>query len=175
MHPLVVLSFVPPPYFSFMSLISWACLNPSWVEPSIYPLQLDHPFTRRRPSSSVLLLHILPCIEHRYVPLLGTSLLSYDTRFLLILYYKQFYYFSIFPIWKILKIKKKHKNLDEKLYYFLLGIHRVRSPSNKALHIPSIGWVISMNLGVVLVTLSSLHQLVMLPVPMEPLSIPSVS
>ena len=51
----------------------------------------------------------------------------------------------------------------------------VVSPSNIALYIPSISWVISMNLGAVLVSLSFLHHLVMLPVPMEPLSMPPVS
>ena len=49
------------------------------------------------------------------------------------------------------------------------------SPSNRALYIPSIGWIISMTLGVVIVTLSFLHLLVTLPVPMEPLSMPLVS
>ena len=52
---------------------------------------------------------------------------------------------------------------------------RVVSPWKRALYITSIGWVISMNLGAVLVILSFLHRLVMLPVPMEPLSIPHVS
>ena len=55
------------------------------------------------------------------------------------------------------------------------GIYRVVSPSNKALYIPSIGWVISMTLGVILVTLVFLHQLVMLPIPRQPLSMPHVS
>ena len=68
---------------------------------------------------------------------------------------------------------KKHNNPDEKWYYF--GRFRVVSPSNKALYIPSIGWVISMTLGVILVTLVFLHQLVMLPVPMDPLLMPPVS
>ena len=54
------------------------------------------------------------------------------------------------------------------------GSFRVVFPSNIALYITSISWVISMNLGVVLVTLIFLHRLVMLPVPMEPLSIPPV-
>ena len=44
----------------------------------------------------------------------------------------------------------------------------VVSPSNKALYIPSIGWVISMNLGVVLINLIFLHRLVMILIPMEP-------
>ena len=39
----------------------------------------------------------------------------------------------------------------------------------------SIGWVASMNLGFVLIILSFLHRLVMLPVPMEPLSMPPMS
>ena len=57
----------------------------------------------------------------------------------------------------------------------ILGICRVVSPSNRLLYITSIGWVVSMTLGVVLVTLSFLHRLVMLPTLMEPLSMPPVS
>ena len=48
-------------------------------------------------------------------------------------------------------------------------------PSNRELCITSIGWVNSMTLGFVLIILSFLHQLVMLPVPMEPLLMPHVS
>ena len=48
------------------------------------------------------------------------------------------------------------------------GSCQVVSPSNRALYIPSIGWVISMSLGYVLITLSFLHQL-------EPLSMPPMS
>ena len=36
----------------------------------------------------------------------------------------------------------------------IFGISRVLSPSNRALYITSIGWVISLTLGVVLITLS---------------------
>ena len=71
------------------------------------------------------------------------------------------------------KKTKKHKKSNGKLYYF--GNSHFMSPSNRALDIPSIGWVISMNLGVVLITLSFLHRLVMLTVPMEPLSMPPMS
>ena len=49
------------------------------------------------------------------------------------------------------------------------------SPLNRALYIPSIGSVISMTLGVVLITLSFIHWLVMHLVPMEPLLMPPVS
>ena len=45
----------------------------------------------------------------------------------------------------------------------------------QTLYIPSIGWVISMTLGVILITLSFVHRLVMLLVPMEPLSVPPMS
>ena len=57
----------------------------------------------------------------------------------------------------------------------IFGSCRVMSPSNKSLYITSIGWVVSMNLGDVLVTLCFLHQLVMLPVPMEPMLMPPMS
>ena len=49
------------------------------------------------------------------------------------------------------------------------------SPLSRSLYIPSIGWVISMNLGYVIITMSFLHRLVMLPVPMEPLSMTPMS
>ena len=55
------------------------------------------------------------------------------------------------------------------------GSCRVVFPSNKAAYITSIGWFISMTLGLVIITLSFLHQVVMLPVPMEPLLMPHVS
>ena len=49
------------------------------------------------------------------------------------------------------------------------------SPSNRALYDTSIGLVIIITLWNVLIILSFLHRLVMLPVPMEPLSMPLVS
>ena len=59
--------------------------------------------------------------------------------------------------------------------YVIFGSIQVVFPSNRALYITSIGWVVSMTLGVVLVTLSFLHRLVTFPVPMEPLSMPPMS
>ena len=59
--------------------------------------------------------------------------------------------------------------------YITFASCRVVSPSNRTLYITSIGWVVSMNLGVVIVPLSFIYHLVMLPVPMEPLSMPPVS
>ena len=55
------------------------------------------------------------------------------------------------------------------------GSCRAMSPSNIALYITSIGWVISMTLGVVLIIVSFLHRRAMIPVPMEPLLMPPVS
>ena len=57
----------------------------------------------------------------------------------------------------------------------IFGSCRVVSPSSRALYITSIGWVVSMNLGVVVITLSFFHRLVMLPLPMEPLLMPPMS
>ena len=58
---------------------------------------------------SVVILHMFPCIEHRYVPLLGTSLFSCGhsspPRLVTI---KHFYSFSSFS--KYLKKSKKLKN-----------------------------------------------------------------
>ena len=57
----------------------------------------------------------------------------------------------------------------------IFGSYQVVSPSNRALYITSIGWVISMTLGVVLLIMSFIDRLVTLPVPMEPLSMPPIS
>ena len=58
--------------------------------------------------TSVITLHMLPFIEHRYVPLLGTSLHVPDTRLLLDMYYKELlFFFNLFKISeKVQKIKK---------------------------------------------------------------------
>ena len=55
------------------------------------------------------------------------------------------------------------------------GSFRILSPSNREMYITFVSWVISMNLGFVLVILIFLHQLVILPLPMEPLLMPPMS
>ena len=104
---------------------------------------------------SVDILHMYACIEHRYVPLLGTSLLSLnDTHLLLVCNYKaSLFFFQDFQITE--KVKKKSKNQKAgqgKMLSF--GSCRVVSPSNRALYITSIGWVNSLNLGAVLFYMS---------------------
>ena len=76
----------------------------------IYPLQLDSLFLPGGDFPlSVAILHMYPCIEHRYVPLLGTSLFAhYDTYILLVCNYKAVLFF--FKLFKYLKKSKKIKN-----------------------------------------------------------------
>ena len=115
---LALLRFMPTPCFIFISHVAWACLNPSQADPFTYPLQLDHPLPGGDPLPSVLILRILPCIEHRYVPLLGTSFISPDTCLLLVVHYKALlFFFKLFNIWKSPKKFKKPKNPDGKWYY----------------------------------------------------------
>ena len=122
----------------------------------LYPLQLDSLFLLGGDfPPSVAILHMYPCIEHRYVPLLGTSLFAhYDTRLLLVCNYKVVLFF--FKLFKYLKkSKKKLKNQKARQGKMLsFGSCRVVSPSNRALYITSIGWVYSLNLGAILVYLS---------------------
>ena len=87
--------------------------------------------------SSVVILHMFPCIEHRYVPLLGTSLFSpwhlSPPRLVTI---KHFYSFSSFSKYlKKSKKIKKPKSWTRKDVIF--GSCRVVSPLNRALYITS--------------------------------------
>ena len=89
------------------------------------------------------ILHMYPCIEHRYVPLLGTSLFSInDTHLLLICNYKaSLFFFQAFQITeKDQKKIKKPKSRTGKDIIF--GSCRVVLPLNRALYITSVGWVI---------------------------------
>ena len=122
----------------------------------IYPLQLDPLFLSGGEfPPSVTILHMDPCIEHRYVPLLGTSLFfHYDTRLLLVCNYKAVLFF--FKLFKYLKKSKKKikKPKTRTRKYVIFGSSRVVSPSNRTLYITSIGWVYSLTLGAVLIYLS---------------------
>ena len=103
---------------------------------------------------SVIILHRCPCIEHRYVPLVGTSFFSpwhsSPPRFVTI---KHFYSFSSFS--KYLKKSKKKIKIPKSWIGkdVIFGNSRVMSPSNRALYITSIGWVNSLTLGDILVSL----------------------
>ena len=75
-----LLSFMPAPLTLRFNHIAWACLMSSHAEPFFYIL---HNLISLLPGGdfppSVDILHMYPCIEHRYVPLLGTSLFSLMT------------------------------------------------------------------------------------------------
>ena len=95
---------------------------------------------------------MLPCIEHRYVPLLGTSFTVPDTFLLLNNYYKALlFFFKLFKIYEKFQKTKKTKNMDKKEVIF--GSSRVMLPLNRALYITSVGWVNSLTLGAVLISL----------------------
>ena len=67
---------------------------------------------------SVLILHMLPCIEHRYVPLLETSFLAPDTRLLLSMYYKALlFFFQAFQITEKFQKNQKTKKSDKERCY----------------------------------------------------------
>ena len=106
-------------------------------------------------SSSFIILHMFPCIENRYVPLLGTSLfVPWHSSPPIFVTIKHFYSFSRFLKYlkKVKKKLKKPKIQTGKDVIF--GSSRVVLPSNIALYITSVGWVSSLTLGAVLVSLS---------------------
>ena len=122
----------------------------------IYPLQLDSLFLPGGDFPlSVAILHMYPCIENRYVPLLGTSFFAhYDSHILLVCNYKAvLLFFKLFKyLKKSKKIKKNQKVEQGKMLSF--GSCQVMSPLNRAMYITSIGWVYSLTLGAILVYLS---------------------
>ena len=99
-------------------------------------------------------------LSYTYVLALSIGMFHYlelvyfpiDTHILLVCNYKALlFFFKLFKIFeKVQKIfKKKPKSRTRKDVIF--GSSRVMSPSNKALYITSIGWVVRMALGVVLI------------------------
>ena len=103
---------------------------------------------------SVVILHMFPCIEHRYVPLLGTSLFDpWHSSPPIFVTIKHFYSFSRFSKY-LKKFKKKSKKQKAGHEKMLSLSSRVMSPLNIELCNTSIGWVFSLTLGFVLVTLS---------------------
>ena len=100
---------MPAPLTLRFSHIARACLMSIHAEPFIYILRSLMPFLPGGDfPPSVNILHMYPCIEHRYVPLLGTSLFSLnDTRLLLVCNYKaSLFFFQAFQI-----TEKDQKNL----------------------------------------------------------------
>ena len=136
--------------------IAWACLMSNKAEPFYISFVAWFPICLPRGDFplSVVILHMFPCIEHRYVPLLGTIFFApwhlSPPRFVTI---KHFYSFSNFSKYfkKSKKIKKPKSQLGKDV---ISGNSRVVSPLNRALYITSVGWINSLTLGDVLVSLS---------------------
>ena len=83
------------------SHIDQACLMSSHADPFLYIFRSLIPFLSGGDfPPSVDILHMYPCIEHRYVPLIGTSLFALnDTRLLLVCDYKaSLFFFQAFQI-----------------------------------------------------------------------------
>ena len=78
--------------------------------------------------------------------------LPLDTRHVLVCNYKELLlFFNIFKIFeKVQKIKNPKIRTGKDVIF---GSSRVVSPSNRSLYITSIGWVNSLNLGAVLISL----------------------
>ena len=95
-----------------------------------------------------------PCIEHRYVPLLGTSLFALnDTRLLLVCNYKaSLFFFQAFQITEKDQKNQKTKKPDKKRYYLWQLSSRVAFEQSTVYHIHWLGY--SLNLGAVFVYLS---------------------
>ena len=75
-----LLSFMPAPLTLRFSYIARACLISSHARAIFYILHSLIPFLPGEDfPPSVDILHMYPCIEHRYVPLLGISLFSLMT------------------------------------------------------------------------------------------------
>ena len=121
----------------------------------IYHLQLDSLFLPGGDfPPSVAILHMYPCIEYRYVPLLRTSLFShYDTRFLLVYKYKAvLFFFKLFKYLKKSKQNQKTKKPDKERCYLLEAIESCCLRTEHYISHPLVG--VYFDLGVVLIYLS---------------------
>ena len=138
-----LLSFMLAPLTFRFSHIARACLMSSHAEPFYISFAAWFPiFTRGDFPPSVAILHMCPCIEHRYVLLLGTSFLvpwaSSPPRFVTI---KHFYSFSSFSKYlKKSKKFKKPKNQKKKICYHWQQLSRVSFKQRSVYHIRSLGY-----------------------------------
>ena len=107
----------------------------------VFNLITPHP--RGNIPPSVLIMHVLPCIEHRHVPLLGTSFLAPDTCLLLDLYYKALLnFFKVFKISeKVAKNKKNQKSRQEKMLS-LVAVESCRLRTDPCISHPLVGLLV---------------------------------
>ena len=140
-----------------ISHIARACLMSSQAEPLLYILciLIPHFSLGGDIPPSVTIPHMFPCIEHRYVSLLATSLFSpWHSSLPRLVTIKNFYYFSIFSKYLKKSPKKNKKPKSQIGKDVMFGSIWVLSPSNRALCITSIGWFNILTLGAVLISLS---------------------
>ena len=141
------LDIVFQPYSLHLSHV-YPCRAFIYILRSLIPFLLGGDF-----PPSVDILHMYPCIEHRHVLLLGTSLFSLnDTHLLLVCNYKaSLFFFQAFQITeKVQKNKETKKPDKERCYLWQLSSH-VTFKQSTAYHIHWLGY--SLTLGAVLVYL----------------------
>ena len=114
---LAFLSLMSASLTFIISHISQACLMSSQVEPLYILYSLIPIFSPGGDiPSSVVILHMFPCIKHRYVPLLGTSLFPpwhlSPPRCIALLFF-----FKLFKISKKSSKKQKSKKPNRKRRY----------------------------------------------------------
>ena len=104
------LSFMPAPWLWVISHIARVCLMSNQAKPFYISFPpWSSPLLGGDLPPSFIILHMFPCIEHRYVPLLGASLTIPHTHLLLAMYYKALLFF--FKISKYVKSWKRIKVL----------------------------------------------------------------
>ena len=143
----------------------------------VYPLQLDSLFLPGGDFPlSVTILHMCPCIEHRYVLLLGTSLFAHwhssppslcNCKALL-------FFFKLFKIFEKVQKKSKNQNVGQGKMLSLAAIESCRLRTEHCISHPLVGLIVWLYVLYSFLWVY-LHRLVKIPVPTEPLSMPPMS
>ena len=135
------LSFMRAPLTLRFSHIGRACLMSSHAEPFFFHHSLIPFLPGGDFPPSVNILHMYPCIEHRYVPLLGTSLFSLnDTHLLLVCNPKaSLFFFQAFQITEKVQKNKKTKILDKERCYLLAAVESCRLRTEHCISHPLVG------------------------------------
>ena len=155
---LALLRFMSASLTFIISYIAQACLMSSHVEPFYISFATWFPIFYQEgtfPWVSLsytcflaLRIGMFHCLELVCFPL--------DTHLLLVCNYKALlFFFKLFKIFEKVQQQKKIKKPKSRTGKdVIFGSSRVVSPSNRALYITSIGWVNSLTLGAILVSLS---------------------
>ena len=146
----IIMSFscLIEPYASFPDFdyqsYTWAWLMSSQAEPFYILCSLiSHFLPRGYFPPSVIILHMFPCIENRYVPFPGTSFPTPDTRLLQDMYYKELlFFFELFKISENFQKKSKNQKSGQEKMLSLVVVESCHLRTEHYISHPLVGLVV---------------------------------